>query len=226
MTTEADDTEMDTSMNVEEAVLPDHQFKVPTSAETQNELGSTFQSYNISRNLLEQQLFAAVLENVSSQQPSPDDATTRIVDLESVLCGLKMADDEFFPSKIYVRDCMKTIFGYFHKDRLTRNSNRVLLGSPGVGTSVLFFIAALEKALNGDKPVVYMRKTKEEHEVSIFVMVRISNGLRVFSWREIGKKKVLQQGGLCKYADESGGIVWTGRQEGLCSLLGRTPTRR
>ena len=37
-------------------------IKVPTSAETEtkNELGSTFQSYIFSRNLLEEQLFAAV----------------------------------------------------------------------------------------------------------------------------------------------------------------------
>jgi hypothetical protein len=195
MTTETDDTEMDgSSMNVDEAksLLPDHKHRVPTSAETNNAVGSTFQSYEISRNPLEQQLFAAVLENFDvdsqqHQQPSPHDATARIVDLESVLCGLKLADDVFFPSKIYVRICMKTILGRFYKDRLSENSNRVLLGSPGVGKSVLFFIAALEKSLNGDKPVVYIRKTKEEHLVSIFVMIRVFNGVRVFSCRSVRK---------------------------------------
>ena len=51
--------------------------------------------------------------------------------------------------------------------------------------SLSFFVAALEAALNGDKPMFFMRKTKEEHKVSMFITVRISDGLRVFSCREI-----------------------------------------
>lgn len=75
----------------------------------------------------------------------------------------------------------------FRQDTLKRNSNRVLLGSPGVGKSVLFFIAALYKAETLERPVVYFRKTREEKNISVFVMFRTADGLRVLCDRRVQK---------------------------------------
>jgi hypothetical protein len=56
----------------------------------------------------------------------------RIMDL-AFLNSLKVEDD-FLPSSLYVRDCMRNAFELFRKDTLvtaTNNHRRVLLGSPG-----------------------------------------------------------------------------------------------
>lgn len=182
----------DSIMNEEEtaSAKPIHQFTEPSSKATEGILGCTFQKCDISQDCLAALLTKFDVDSPQQQQPLAVDAPARIVDLEPVLYGIKMKNDAFFPAKIYVRDCMKTIFGYFRADLSSENSNRVLLGSPGVGKSVLFFIAALAKSWNGDKPVVYIRKTDEEKFASIFVMVRVSKDLRVFSCRKINKLSV------------------------------------
>jgi hypothetical protein len=105
-----------------------------------------------------------------------DNISTRTIDL-SFLDDLRSTHgDSFLPSsKLYVRDCMRFIFGLFHEDATAQNprrppSNRnaaVLVGSPGVGTSLLMFLAALDQARSS--PVVYYRKVREE-PVSVFVM--------------------------------------------------------
>ena len=83
---------------------------------------------------------------------------------------------------------MKTTYKLFHDNVLVKDSHRVLLGSPEVGKSVLFFIAALYKAEHGDKPVVYFRRTEEEDDISAFFMVRTDSGVRVYSCRDIDMK--------------------------------------
>ena len=84
---------------------------------------------------------------------------------------------------------MKMIFKKFVDDEPVEASNRVLLGSPGVGKSVLFFIAAMSKALHGVHPVLYVRRTLEETEISAFGMFRSEGGLKIFSCRNIDKKQ-------------------------------------
>ena len=116
-------------------------------------------------------------------------AGNKVVDLDEFLGALKVTDEQFLPGQIYIRDCMKKIFGYFRQDVLKRDSNRVLLGSPGVGKSVLFFITALYKAETIRPPIAYIRKTREEKLVSVFVMFRTANGVRVFWSRDVRKKK-------------------------------------
>jgi hypothetical protein len=110
-------------------------------------------------------------------------ADIRTIDL-SFLSDLKEPDpsDEDFliPSTLFVRDCMRTVFGLFLEDakkpRRKPDAKRsaALIGSPGVGKSILFFLAALYQASRGSK-VVYFRKTSEG-VISLFVMTPINDG--------------------------------------------------
>lgn len=127
-----------------------------------------------------------------------NEESSRLVNLTDYLRVLMTMDKEkLFPSTIYVRDCMREIFRLFHGDLEDEDVRRVLLGSPGVGTSVLFLIAALSKALTDSKPVVYFRKVREGKQVSAFVMNRTAEGvLDVYFPRRIkkfGHNKLLQE---------------------------------
>jgi hypothetical protein len=114
----------------------------------------------------------------------------RIIDLSTCLASLKVEDD-FLPSSLYVRDCMRYIFELFSNDTaLTPRNNhrRVLLGSPGIGKSVLFFLVALKKAHDSNVPVLYLRKTREELNISIFLMKKDGDGkVSVFFCRTMRK---------------------------------------
>jgi hypothetical protein len=105
-----------------------------------------------------------------------DDIAQRTIDLSFLADLRSTTGDTFFPSKkLYVRDCMRFIFGLFHEDATATKprrppSNRnaaVLIGSPGVGKSILMFLAALDQAMRS--PVVYYRKVRDEL-VSVFFM--------------------------------------------------------
>jgi hypothetical protein len=103
----------------------------------------------------------------------------RIIDLSPWLVSMRF-NQEFLPSSLYVRDCMRYVFALFSNDPAMTPSNdhrRVLLGSPGVGKSVLFFLVALEKAHDTDVPVLYLRKTREEKRFSIFLMQKDRDGI-------------------------------------------------
>lgn len=118
-----------------------------------------------------------------------EEANTALVRLEEAIGNMRTEEeDTFLPSQIFIRDDMKRIFQYFRRDVLGKNSNRVLLGSPGVGKSVLFFIAALYKAVTLATPIAYLRQTREEKAVSVFVMFRTLNGVRVFWGRDLSKR--------------------------------------
>jgi hypothetical protein len=75
---------------------------------------------------------------------------------------------------LHVRDCMREVFGLFHAD-VARDprpvpsvtSSAVLVGSPGVGKSTLFFLAALDQARKSR--TVYYRHPDSE-DVSVFFM--------------------------------------------------------
>jgi hypothetical protein len=75
---------------------------------------------------------------------------------------------------LYVRDCMREVFGLFHADIAidprpvpSVTSSAVLVGSPGVGKSVLFFLAALDQARKS-KTVYYRHPDLED--ISVFFM--------------------------------------------------------
>jgi hypothetical protein len=106
--------------------------------------------------------------------------------------------DPFFPSgEIYIRDCMRLIFGLFSK---RDNAHTVLLGSPGVGKSVLCFLAAMHKTQK--KPVVFYRQTSSHKFISVFIMRRKQGGaIDVVFTRLLHKNSVKVRGGLCVLHD-------------------------
>jgi hypothetical protein len=102
-------------------------------------------------------------------------------------------EDLFLPRSIYVRHEMRGIFKLFCRDVnllqhnnndeeevvrskktslvLPRKKKTILLGSPGVGKSILFFLAALYRSQN--TVTIYIRRTAESDEntsMSVFVM--------------------------------------------------------
>jgi Retrotransposon hot spot protein len=112
----------------------------------------------------------------------------------SFLDPLRDADEEKFlvPDEIYVRDCMRRVFSLFHEDAMQAPRRRpskaysaALIGSPGVGKSILFFLAALDQACTSN--VVYYRRVGAE-AASVFVMTPDTDGGRVRIWfaRNVG----------------------------------------
>jgi hypothetical protein len=139
--------------------------------------------------------------------PMPRDATQqraadeRVVDM-SFLSPLVLPNNEPFliPASIYVRDCMRMIFDFFcddiKADMTPDSKNTALIGSPGVGKSILFFLAALYQATS--KMVVYYRLTKAPSErASLFFMAPAQNGgVSVWFSRNIDKGAIGQVSSL------------------------------
>jgi hypothetical protein len=116
-----------------------------------------------------------------------DSLESRTIDM-SFLDPLRDAEEEKFlvPDKIYVRDCMRRVFSLFHEDavqvprrRPSKAYSAALIGSPGVGKSILFFLAALDQACTSN--VVYYRRVGAE-AASVFVMTPDGDGSRVRIW--------------------------------------------
>jgi hypothetical protein len=93
----------------------------------------------------------------------------------SFLQKLKVANgiDRIIPDAVYVRDCMRLIFNRFADDEASGVAGRIprtlLVGSPGAGKSVLFFLAALFRARR--HLTIYFRDTVADRGVSVFVMI-------------------------------------------------------
>jgi hypothetical protein len=106
--------------------------------------------------------------------------------------------DSFIPTEsIYIRDCMRRIFRQFDM-RDERNQRTVLLGSPGVGKSVLTFLAALSKARR--ERIMFFRMAQESVLVSVFLMwgdPHNVNMVNVIFTRQIPKHKVTDLTSLC-----------------------------
>jgi hypothetical protein len=117
-----------------------------------------------------------LLDNTKEQQPTLD-----LSFLEPLKIKDSLLSENFFPdhNTLYVRKCMRDIFQLFcddvEKKRDPEYSETVLIGSPGVGKSLLFFLGALYMAQNLMQPrnshVIYCRRTKRASErVSVFIM--------------------------------------------------------
>jgi hypothetical protein len=109
---------------------------------------------------------------------------------------LEDEDDKFFPKvrNLLVRSGMKRIFRRFQNDVMKpAGDRRALLGSPGTGKSLLFFLAAVWKAAYGGQKVVYLRKTTAE-PISIFYMFpdgedKVGFYFKRFKRSEVSKNK-------------------------------------
>jgi hypothetical protein len=86
--------------------------------------------------------------------------------------------ENFFPTikKLFVRRTMKRLMKRYTWDSTKMDvitdfnaTDWILIGSPGIGKSLLFFLAAVWKASKGKQPVVYIRKSGKE-PMSIFYM--------------------------------------------------------
>lgn len=161
--------------------LPSFTVNIKSEEEQQRLVGTTFQTHHVS---------ATQLDKLGNHF-SPD-GTSSVIDLRAVIgAGLFLEKGETFlpTTRLYIRDCMKQMLQKFHEDKIKLNSNRVLLGSPGVGKSVLFFIAALIHAWLNKRPVVYYRQTRAEKYASAFVMFAKADGLAVFAARNIDREE-------------------------------------
>jgi len=81
----------------------------------------------------------------------------------------------FMPESLYVRDEMHSVWKKLEANDVDEAVfNQVLIGSPGVGKSVLFFLYALHRAKSGKK-VVYWRKARvDKSGISLFCMEPVS----------------------------------------------------
>ena len=136
---------------------------------------------------------------------------TRILDL-SFLDDLRLPKNKekfLSPEKIYVRNCMRQIFGLFVED-VTETAEggkmrpdtrtTAFIGSPGVGKSILSFCAALYQAQTTN--VIYYRRTKSLSErASVFVMSPGKSAGKVTVWFN---RKLLLRGkeGLDVFSNE------------------------
>eukprot|EP00523_Entomoneis_sp_CCMP467_P007789 CAMPEP_0168741098 /NCGR_PEP_ID=MMETSP0724-20121128/12327_1 /TAXON_ID=265536 /ORGANISM="Amphiprora sp., Strain CCMP467" /LENGTH=541 /DNA_ID=CAMNT_0008788569 /DNA_START=55 /DNA_END=1680 /DNA_ORIENTATION=- len=109
------------------------------------------------------------------------DAATKVLDLSPLapVC----AESRFVPSSLFVRDEMKDMFDKLVSPHGQGVRKRILTGSPGIGKSVLFFLAALRRAILHEEKVMYMRKTtQDEGKISVFIMEKtegIGNSVNV-----------------------------------------------
>lgn len=132
----------------------------------------------------------------------------RVLDL-AFLKELRLPDqDEMFlvPKRVYVRDCMRTIYGKFCNDVEEEPKKRAgkrataFIGSPGVGKSIIFFLSALYQATTTN--VIYYRKTiADDEKVSLFIMTpNITNdgnkSVDVWFNRDVSQQLVDSKGGL------------------------------
>lgn len=91
----------------------------------------------------------------------------KLLDL-SCLTSLHSKRENFLTGNAYVRDEMQTVF----QKLLTKQPGKmlVLIGSPGVGKSLVCFLSALHLAANEGKKVVFIRWTVEDNP-RVFVML-------------------------------------------------------
>lgn len=107
-----------------------------------------------------------------------------VIDL-AWLKNISLEEEPFFPGKVYVRKEMCDVFGELTKKN--RKPFQILIGSPGVGKSVLLFLVALRRVLKEGTPTIFARKTKYVGElVSVFYMRKVDDThIQVFYDRQV-----------------------------------------
>ena len=88
------------------------------------------------------------------------------------LSGLRKPEEEekFLPTKVYVRHEMLLMWGFFDENEGDSEvQSQFVVGSPGVGKSVLCFLQAVRMADRG-KRVLYFRKTKPKDNTRLWCM--------------------------------------------------------
>jgi hypothetical protein len=148
----------------------------------------TFHVAELQTSVIQKSLYPLLrVESNVERQADSDSLDSRTIDM-SFLETLRFAEEEKFlvPDKLYVRDSMRRVFGLFHEDAMQiprrepdKAYSAALIGSPGVGKSILFFLAALDQACTSN--VVYYRKSGEER-LSVFVMTPPDDGHSVRIW--------------------------------------------
>ena len=131
--------------------------------------------------------------------------------------------EEFVPSSIYVRQEVLTIWKTLRtNEENPQVKSQVLLGSPGVGKSVVLFLHALRRASEGSK-VIYFRKTAYEKNTSVFCMdLAVDGNVRVRYNRKVSKAKtindlhsVVEQQAFPKLYEQNAGTQTTVTQDTL-----------
>ena len=94
-----------------------------------------------------------------------------LIQLRSKLSPIMLIGEQerFIPDAIYVRKEMCQVFTELTKD--DRALTQILIGSPGVGKSVLLLVVALHRVLTTGIPAIFVRKTRAPLEfVTVFFM--------------------------------------------------------
>lgn len=83
----------------------------------------------------------------------------------------------FMPKSLFLRDEMHSVWDEFVKnDDDSRVQRQILIGSPGVGKSVVFFLYALHRAQTSGKKVMYWRKSRDDvTAMSLFCMEPVTS---------------------------------------------------
>jgi hypothetical protein len=127
-------------------------------------------------------------DSYSSESIRVEDIETyreNLIDL-SFLKKLRIEDDEpFIPTKIFFRSDMRKIFGMYLNDvgavdpkKRVKPMKRptVLIGSPGVGKSVLFFLAAMYRCSLEPKEEVVVKVEEEIETYEQVVVMEVVSG--------------------------------------------------
>ena len=106
---------------------------------------------------------------------------------------LDLDDEEFFPLKIFIRQEMLSVWQELKANDQPKIKSQVLIGSPSVGKSIVFFLHALRRAHEGEK-VIYFRKTTYDTATSLFCMQKLDDGkIQVQYNRNIPKDKKINE---------------------------------
>ena len=90
----------------------------------------------------------------------------------------------FMPESLWVRQEMKDVVKEL-QDNSKTFERQVLIGSPGVGKSVLFFLYALRHAQNTEKKVMYWRKaTADATKINLFCIEALDDNQVQIRWNK------------------------------------------
>jgi hypothetical protein len=116
--------------------------------------------------------------------------------------------ERFFPAELrmFMRQEMVHVFKELVKKN--RKQRQVLIGSPGVGKSLLSFLVALYRVFKEGKVAVYIRKTSNTQEpTSVFFMTKNIDGSISIRSNRLVKRKLLVEDLLEDVLGECAGIA-------------------